>query len=183
MSVWAGWQHQLLNAAGVPTGGDNDAFMTDWHQHATTNCTNNPVDISRNISGASACKLTSNPNRRARNYASHDQAAGQFNAQLRSGSFPHLLAALESGSPYNPTGSDKVGADLIAWGSAKFAAAYGAEINAQIGGGVLRGPHALGGWKALRKSINKGMPEALGYSQHVTTRTLRSLAKARKVRL
>ncbi len=47
----------------------------------------------------------------------------------------------------------------------------------------INAPQALGGWKALRKSVNKGMPGALDYSQHVTARTLRTLSRARKVRL
>lgn len=49
--------------------------------------------------------------------------------------------------------------------------------------GSVKAPQALGGWKALRKSINRGMPEALSYSQHVTTAALRTLSKSRKVRL
>lgn len=50
------------------------------------------------------------------------------------------------------------------------------------GGGVLSGPHALSGWKALRKSVNKAMPEALNASQHARQAALRSLGRARKVR-
>lgn len=50
------------------------------------------------------------------------------------------------------------------------------------GGGVLKAPHALSGWKALRRSVNKGMPEALHASQKARRAALRSLARARKVR-
>ena len=46
----------------------------------------------------------------------------------------------------------------------------------------LGAPHALGGWKALRKSVNKGMPHALTYSQKLTRQSLRSLGHSRKVR-
>lgn len=48
---------------------------------------------------------------------------------------------------------------------------------------TLKAPHALGGWKALRKSVNRGMPDALHYSQGLNTAALRSLARARRVRL
>ena len=46
---------------------------------------------------------------------------------------------------------------------------------------VLKAPHALGGWKQLRKSINHGMPAALDHSQHVNAASLRSLHRAGKV--
>jgi hypothetical protein len=44
-------------------------------------------------------------------------------------------------------------------------------------------PQALKGWQSLRKSINRGMPSALDYSQHRTTAALRELRRARKVRV
>jgi hypothetical protein len=47
----------------------------------------------------------------------------------------------------------------------------------------LKATQALGGWAALRKSINRGMPAALTYSQHVTSKSLHTLARARKVRI
>ena len=47
----------------------------------------------------------------------------------------------------------------------------------------LKAPHALGGWKQLRKSINHGMPDTLAHSQHVNAATLRTLHRARKVRI
>lgn len=56
---------------------------------------------------------------------------------------------------------------------------YGAPSGS---GGILRGPHALSGWKALRRSVNKGMPEALNASQRSRRAALRSLSRARKVR-
>lgn len=43
-------------------------------------------------------------------------------------------------------------------------------------------PHALSGWKALRRSINRDMPKALAASQHSRQAALRSLRGAHKVR-
>ena len=183
MGTWNGWQKQLLQVAGLPSGGDNDKFMGEWNAHATTDCANNPVDISLNISGASPCSLTSNPNKRARNYAGHDQAAGQFAAQLHSGDYPHLLAALNSGNPYNPNGSDKVSADLQTWGSGAFATRYTSDVNVVIGGGKGSYSDAFKGWGDLRRSVNKHMPAALAHSDKQSRAALRALAKARKVKL
>jgi hypothetical protein len=44
-------------------------------------------------------------------------------------------------------------------------------------------PQALKGWKAIRKAVNRGMPSALTYSQRHTSAALRTLHRARKVRL
>ncbi len=49
--------------------------------------------------------------------------------------------------------------------------------------GVLVAPDALKGWKALRKSINKGMPETLNRAQRVNRETLRIIGKIRKVKV
>ena len=49
-------------------------------------------------------------------------------------------------------------------------------------GGLLKGPHALSGWKALRKSVNRGMPEALNVMEKSRHAALRSLRRASKVR-
>lgn len=57
---------------------------------------------------------------------------------------------------------------------------------ASSGGGgpqTPNAPHALGGWKAIRHAINKALPEALNASQKSRRAALRSLSKARKVRL
>lgn len=47
----------------------------------------------------------------------------------------------------------------------------------------LDATQALKGWKALRKSVNKGMPQALNYAQRGNHAALRSLSRARKVKL
>lgn len=49
--------------------------------------------------------------------------------------------------------------------------------------GSISAPHALKGWQALRKSINRGMPDTLSHSQRLSRATLRTLHRARKVKL
>lgn len=60
------------------------------------------------------------------------------------------------------------------WGTTKPGPPAGPGLNAV---------QALSGWKALRKSINRGMPDAIRYSQRGTRAALRSLTRARKVKL
>lgn len=182
MATWPGWQAQLLLAAGLPNSSNNVSFLTDWHNHANTNCGNNPVDISLNISGASPCKLTSNPNHRARNYANRDQAAGQFAAQIHSGSYPTLLAVLRDSNPYDLDRYPQVTANLDTWGSGKFADWYSTKLSNLVAGGNIAAPRAHNGWADLRRSANRKGPAALRDSDRLTNAALRSLSRVRKVR-
>lgn len=182
MATWSGWQQQLLRAAGLPTSANNVSFITAWNKHANTNCRNNPVDISLDISGASPCKLTANPQHRARNYSSHDQAAGQFASQLRSGPYPRLLAQLDDSDPYNTDKYPGVTGDLTQWGSEKFANWYSTQITNSLTGGGVTAPLAHKGWADLRRSANHRGPSELHDSDRLTTAALRALSHARKVR-
>lgn len=51
------------------------------------------------------------------------------------------------------------------------------------GGGTVKAARAHGGWHDVRVSINKHMPAALRSSHRNTQAALRSLSRARKVRL
>lgn len=185
MSSWAGWQSQLLSAANLPGTSSNSAFLSDWNNSANSNCQNNPVDISRSATGATDCRpLTTS--RTAKNYTSHAQAASTFAQQLQSGNFPHLFAALNSGTPYSVPSPHDVIADLILWGSASFAYMLSQNYGPPSGGGDgsvnIHAPQVLRGWKDVRHSAQTVMPEALRSSDKAIRRALQQLARARKVR-
>ena len=182
MSVWSGWQSQLLRVATVPDSADNRAFLSDWHSHAESNCRLNPVDISLPVSGSSNCKQIGQVGTHAQNYASRDQAAGQFRAQLRSGRYPHLVAALESGHPYDVSDAAavKVQEDLQKWGSVSFDQFYAARTYAASGGDVA-GPNVHRGYKDLRRSVNQRVPHGLREGQRFIDAALRELGRTHKV--
>lgn len=48
---------------------------------------------------------------------------------------------------------------------------------------TLNSPHALSGWKAIQKSINKELPTTLHLARKVNAATLRTINRARKVKL
>jgi hypothetical protein len=50
-------------------------------------------------------------------------------------------------------------------------------------GGPIKAPKAHGGWSDVRKSVNHRMPKSLRHSQRKTRAALRSLQRARRVRL
>lgn len=50
-------------------------------------------------------------------------------------------------------------------------------------GGPIKAPKAHGGWGSIRKSVNRHMPGSLRRSQRKTRAALRTLHRARRVRL
>jgi len=183
VSVWTGWQSDLLDQANVPDSRLNRSFLTAWQKSQPTNCRRNPLFISHKEPGSTNCRKSTTVNLTAQNYDSLNAGKRAFAAQLHSGKYPHLLAALKSGDPYKLTGTDAgdVGADLAAWGSERFAQQF---VKRQTQpSGTLDAPQAMKGWQSIRKAVNRGMPAALGNAEHVTAASLRTLHRARKVRL
>ena len=184
MSVWSGWPADLLKRAGLPTTTSNLAFLSAWHTYDNTNCRNNPIDLSRNVAGSSPCGALPT-GRQARNYTSPAQAASAFNAQLKSGAYPHLLAALRSGQPYAVANPSLVAQDLGKWGSGIFQQEYMNSVATPppVPGSNVNAPRAHGGWRDLRRSVNRTMPHSLNQAGRLTRLALRATSHGRKVRL
>ena len=184
MAAWAGWEAEFLKAAGLPLTTSNEAFLNQWNTYDNTNCRNNPIDLSRRMPGSTSCAgLPSG--RQARNYTSHAQAASAFAAQLKSGAFPNLLAALRSGQPYEVKDPAKVAQDLGKWGSGIFQQAYMNSVTTTSSGGGSspNAPRAHGGWQDLRHSINRKMPRALNGAASLNQAALRAVSRGHKVKL
>lgn len=186
MATWAGWQGDLIAAANLPDTSDVHTFLNDWGDSEKTGCTNNPVVISRVTATSTKCKQLTTT-RTAQNYPSSAVGAAAFAAQLGSGNFPALAAALRSGHPYQvPSQHDVIG-DLITWGAVTFAYElqqnYGPPQGGGGGGGGPNAPRAHKGWRSMRQSFNHKMPASLHASQRSGRAALRTLQRARKVRL
>lgn len=81
------------------------------------------------------------------------------------------------GHTYHHTpGQNRPNGDLI---FADTGAATGGAGTSQ----TLKAPAALKGWKAVRKAWNKKLPATIQYATHGNNAALRSLHRARKVRL
>lgn len=187
MATWAGWESELLNAAGFDTSAGNVQFLHDWGDHTNSACVNNPIDLSRVMRGSSDCHDLPG-SRTAQKYVSHAQAANAFAGQVASGDFPILLAAFKSGDAYTQSRLGAVMIDLDKWGSHSFVLWLEGQFGISPGGGGLgtvstAAPKAHNGWADLRHSVNHNMPAALRASQRNTRAALRSLSRARKVRL
>lgn len=186
MAWWLGFERAFLEAIGATATSRQIEFLTDWNVKASSDCSNNPLDISRANAGSMNCrKLTSS--RTAQNYTTHTQAQSAFRLQVESGNFPHLLAALRSDNPYTYKDTAGVEDDLRKWGSGKFADYYVTQVSTGPPAPPpqpppnLKAPQALRGWKDLQRSINHKMPAALKDSERYRHEALRKLVRARKV--
>lgn len=186
MTSWSGWEAAFLAAASLPDTANNRKFLGDWQTHSNTDCTNNPIDLSRTMPGSTNCGSLPGGTRHAQHYTTHAQAAKAFDEELRSGNFPHLLAALLSGNPYTVSVPNDVAIDISRWGSGIFEVIYHGETGAPEGGGggpvILKAPQALAGWHDLRKTFNNKLPTVLGEVEKMNRRSLQVLASIRRVR-
>lgn len=185
MTTWAGWEADLLKALGVPNTAESRAFLDSWTGAAPANCPNNPLLASKPESGSGDCaELTAS--RTAQAYRSHAQGINATVAELRSGNFPHLLAALESGHPLAVSDPGQVAADLAKWGVSHFANEYLAlaQEQASSGGGpsAPAASHAHKGWGDIQHSVNRRLPTALNQASRYNRAALRALARRRRVR-
>lgn len=183
MSVWSGWQADLLAAAKFPNSTANRDFLTAWHQHATSNCTRNPVDISKQAGKWTACKHL-DQGRTANNYGDQTSAEHAFAGQIYGGEFGALNSGFFNNSLSVSTASSVVIAEVALWGSGDFAAFLTQQSsNAGGGGSGVKAPGIHKGWTELRKSVNTNLPDSFRHSDKLARAALRSLSHARKVRL
>jgi len=183
VSTWSGWAADFLAAASLPNTANNLSFMNEWAANATApGCENNPNDLTFKISGGSSnCHATGQVGVTIQRYTTHAWARTAFDAEIHSGKYPHLLAALKSGSPFGVNDTGKVATDLGNWSSTKYANIYLHEAQAVVK--QPRAPHMMGGWEDTQKSLRVNMRAALRRSSKNRQAALQALARARKVKL
>lgn len=183
MSVWNGWQSDLLKTAGFPNSAANQQFLTAWHQHATSNCKLNPVDISKQVSGYSVCHHL-DPGRTANNYPSQAAAEAAFKGQVFGSEYITLNAGFFNNDLDVTNASASLVAEIQTWGSADFAAYLQNQTTAASGGSAgVKSPGIHKGWSELRKSVSGSLIGAVSDSGKLTRTALRSLERARRVKL
>lgn len=179
MSVWTGWQGDLLKGAGFPNNPTNRAFLTAWHQHAQSNCAQNPVDISKQVTGSSNCYHL-NQGRTAQNYPGPGAAVAAFKGQINGPEFIDLNAGFRNSSLTAVAASASVIGELRIWGSVGFAD-YLQGGGVAGGGGSATSIHK--GWHDIRRSLNRKSPRALSATDRATAAALRKLRRAHRVKL
>lgn len=186
MPTWNGWQSQFLHAAGILETPPNLRFLNNWASHATSNCKNNPIDLTHRTTGSTNCAKATGVFPQYQTYSSHARAASAFAWEVKYDPFQALFNALDSGNPFQVANPSDVGSVLVSWGSVKFFNWYMAQIQSGGGGGGGTGggdgPGAHKGWVNLRRSVNHKMPKSLHASERNIQAALRSLGHAHKVK-
>lgn len=183
MSVYSGWQHDLLGAASLPDTAANRRFLNAWHANAESDCSLNPIDLTDRNDHSHNCKQTGFVGRSYQRYDDRVWTRTAFYAQITSGKYPHLRAALRSGNPYTVTDYVAVTDDIGKWASQTFSNIY---LDVMRSGGpppTLKAPQALRGWGDIQRAVNRHLPAALHASQQHRHAALRELRRARRVRL
>ncbi len=182
MSVWSGWQADLLGHAGIPNTTANRNFLSSWHSHAASNCHDNPIDLSVQSAGSSNCHALPGVNAHAQNYSTTGNAVHAFDVQIHQNAYRHLLAALMSGDPYTASGTGLAAQDLAAWGSRGFSQFFfNATAGAPGRGGGYK-PTSTKAWGSVQKSVNHGMPTMLRRVGALNKSTATVIRRRRRVR-
>ncbi len=182
MSVWNGWQADLLSHAGIPNTTNNRNFLSSWHSHAETNCHNNPIDLSVHSAGATNCHALPAVTAHAQNYSTTGNAVHAFDVQIHQNAYQHLLAALLTGNPYTASGTGLASQDLTKWGSQKFAQFFfNATAGAPGRGGGYK-PTSTKAWGSVQRSVNRGLPTMLRRVGALNKATSTQLRRRRRVR-
>jgi hypothetical protein len=186
MPTWSGWVNEFLNAANIIITPPNRTFMSEWAKHAPGTCKNNPIDLTKAVTGSTRCGATIGGFGRSQNYPSHASAAHAFDLSIHTDWVKPLRDALDTGNPFQIGDRTKVVDVLNRWASPSFARWYAnATTSGTTGGGHSGGGKAARahhGWADLRRTTNHNLPRALRRSRHNTAAALRALSKGRKVR-
>jgi hypothetical protein len=186
VTTWPGWQIQFLAAARILNTPPNQRLLTSWAAHASApTCRNNPIDLSVKLSGSVDCASLPAITPKAQRYLSHVQAATAFRDEIHLPGARALLAAMQTGNPYQVSDPGAVASSLSWWGSQRFANTYLAAATGGSGGGGGGGhgvaPSTHRAWHDLQRSVNKAVPSAVRDSRRLRRQTLRDIAKVRRL--
>lgn len=177
MSAWSGWAGQLLTLLGFKNTQNDLDFLDLWHTDTSDLGKDNPIDATEAWAGSTVVNDAG-----IRNYPTRSAGLHATAKQLHQPEYAAVLAALKSGNPYTVNDPAKVTDELKTWGSVTFADAY-TSLTQTPPPKQITAPRAHKGWADMRKSINHHWPAALAASEHQIAVALRSLSRARKVRL
>jgi hypothetical protein len=159
VGAWTGWVGDMLDGLAIPHTPENRTFLQDWHLYNEYDCHNNPLLASHGATGASACHKLNNLNT-ARSYATHASAVTATRQQLNSGAYPNLHDALHSGNALDYNLRDGVEADLVKWGSVRWANQLRGSTTAPPPSGPGKRPHAMGAWTRWMHALAHTGPQS-----------------------
>jgi len=181
-STWQGWEKELLKFLQLPTTAANVQFLRDWNARKHSDCNNNPIDLTYDSGNATNCQRSYRASHPwYQSYKRPGDAMAACSSQFIVVGYDALAAALQSGDPYGVDYFARVEKDLSRWGADGFAVWYYNEAQRQQT--QLTAAHLHKGWAHLQHTFNRGMPKSLKHGHRAVEAGLRSIHRARKVRL
>lgn len=188
MPTWSGWENEFLRAANINGGITTPplrTFMAEWARHAPGSCRNNPNDLSMKVAGSTRCGDTIGGFGRSQNYDTHAHAAHAFSLSMHTDWVHPLLAAMNTGNPFQIGDRTAAVAVLNRWASPSFADWYkNATDQGTTGGGGGGGAKAdlLHGWHSLQRALNTNWHRDLNRGERNLRLALRAFHSKSKVR-
>jgi hypothetical protein len=186
VATWSGWEAQFLRAAGILNTPPNQRFLTNWASHASApNCRDNPIDLSEKASGSANCVKPAGDFPWIQRYSSHASAAQAFNRQIHTRFASVILAAMQSGNPFQFKDWQDVAGQLRQWPSINFATWYIGQMQgggSGGGGGGALAPQTHKAWSDLQRALNSRLPSSINSAQRASRAALRAAGRARRVR-
>lgn len=103
MSIWQGWEQQLLAAIGAPTTQQNISFLDKWASiesgaKGTGGGQFNPLNTTQTEPGSTAFNF--NNGFPVQNFPNASEGITATATTLQNGYYPDILSALQSGNPF-----------------------------------------------------------------------------------
>ncbi len=116
MATWNGWEKSILGWIEYPQSQDNVDFLDQWQRYEGGTAAYNPLNTTWKMPGSTDYNSAG-----VQNYVSAAQGAEATARTLKDGYYPHVLAALQSGSPCEYTDRAGLVNDITTWGTTGFA--------------------------------------------------------------
>ncbi|HET6276275.1 MAG TPA: hypothetical protein VFE16_10140 [Candidatus Cybelea sp.] len=116
MGTWNGWDASVLSGLGFAATPENIDFLDQWQKYEGGTAAYNPLNTTWQMPGSTEYNSAG-----VQSYLSADQGRDATIRTLNDGYYPHVLAALKSGSPCTYADRSGLAADITTWGTTGFA--------------------------------------------------------------
>jgi hypothetical protein len=177
VSVWPGWERDVLTALKAPIDADTTKFMDTWHDYEGGSALNNPMNTTQPEPGATNYNSVG-----VKNYVSSASGTLATVTTLENGRYPDILAALRSGKPFAYGNKGAVASQLQTWGSFTFANWYMQQgiasqpgVPAETTPPSTMGTQSIQAWHVLSLTLGREVQRSLQHSQKARAAALHKL--------
>jgi hypothetical protein len=177
VSVWPGWERDVLTALKAPINADTTKFMDEWHAFEGGSALNNPLNTTQPELGATNYNSVG-----VKNYPSSAVGTKATVTTLENGRYPDIIGALRSGVPFTYGNKGAVSSQIQTWGSFNFANWYMQQgiaaqpgVPAETAPSGTMGTQSMTAWHVLSLTLGREVPQSLQHSQKARAAALHKL--------